>query len=174
MDFDVAGPFEVRRYGKKRLITKESIADLKKQLESHSPGLASACGCYVFAKTAGRGTLPFYVGQACRLPLLAEAMNADNRGKYNSVLDKKGKPVLFFLPARTPNGKFRKRPSKGRLPSLDFLERWLIAECLEINAALINNKETRFLKQLHVVGIMNAKQGEWTSDSAALRKVIRS
>ena len=173
MRFDVAGPFEIARHGAKKNITKDSLAGLKKLMEELEEGLSESCGCYVFAKRAGGGITPWYVGQACRRPMLKEALNAENIAKYNKVLDDdRGTPILFVLPVRTPTGKLRKRPDTGSLPSLNFLERWLIATCIDRNQDLINNKETKFLRSLHVVGIFNAKQGESTLASQELRKAL--
>jgi hypothetical protein len=173
MDFGVVGPIKLSRHGKKRLITGDSMGDLVAALEKIELGLSSACGCYVFAKKAGKGLTPWYVGQACKRPLAAEALNASNREKYNKVLDSKGSPVIFFIPLRTPSGKLRKRPGgKGRLRSLDFLVRWLIAAALERNPKLANNKETRFLRKIHVTGIFNARKGGATKDSQALSKTL--
>src|SRR5690606_25927384 len=107
MKFSVVGPIRISRHGNKRLISKQSLADLKEELERLEEGLSDACGCYVFAKKNSRGMLPWYVGQACRSSLAGEALNPDNREKYNGVLDSRGTPVLFLLPLRTPTGKFR-------------------------------------------------------------------
>jgi len=168
-DFGVVGPITLSRHGKKRLITKDSLDDLANKLESIETGLSKACGCYVFAKKAGKGLVPWYVGQACKRPLGDEALNPSNREKYNKVLDLKGSPVMFFLPLRTPSGKLRKRPKGvGRLSALNFLERWLIAAALERNPKLTNNKETRFLRSIHVTGVLNARKGGATKDSRAL------
>lgn len=174
MRFDVVGPFDIGRYTKKKIITKDSIAELRTLLEEREPGLSDACGCYVFAKRAGKGCTPYYVGQACRSSILMEAMNPSNREKYNRIIaDEKGSPVLFLLPMRTPTGKFRKRPSgNGGLPSLDFLEKWIIANAIEKNPSLINNKETWFLRNLHVTGIFNAGKGDSTKDSQLLKKTL--
>lgn len=173
MDFDVIGPVKLTRHGRNRLITDDSMRDLISQLEAIEPGLALACGCYVFAKQAGKGLTPWYVGQACKSSLAKESMNASNREKYNKVLDAKGSPVMFFLPLRTPSGKFRKRPKgKTSVPVLDFLEKWLIAAALERNPKLKNNKQTSFLRKIHVTGILNARQGGATKDSRALRRAL--
>ena len=172
MNFDVAGPFEITRHGTKKNITKESVSNLKNHLEEWEEGLSESCGCYIFAKRAGGGVIPWYVGQACRRPMFKEALNADNITKYNTVLDDKGTPLLFVIPARTPTGKFRKRPELGNWPPLTFLERWLIATALDKNPDLINNKQTKFLRELHVVGIFNATQGESTSSSQELIKTL--
>lgn len=132
MEFDVAGPFKLKRYGRNKIVTKESAKILKRKVEEWEEGLSEACGCYVFALQAGRGSKPYYIGQACRRPLLAEATNASNLGTYNEILGarKKGTPVLFLLPMKTPGGKFRRRRSgrrrrggNGELPALDFFER---------------------------------------------------
>jgi hypothetical protein len=172
MHFDVAGPFEITRYGTKKNITKQSLTDLKDHFEAWEEGLSSSCGCYVFAKRAGGGIIPWYVGKACCLPMFKEALSAENITKYNTVLDDKGTPLLFVIPLRTPKGKLRKRPESGDLPSVSFLERWLIATALDRNPELINNKETKFLRNLHVVGIFNPTQGESTSASQELKKTL--
>jgi hypothetical protein len=40
MNFDVIGPFEIRRFGKKKIINKNSLTDMCEQVESHEPGLS--------------------------------------------------------------------------------------------------------------------------------------
>lgn len=173
MRFSVSGPFTLPRHGAKKLITEQTLRDLKDSL-SDQEGLATACGCYVFALRAGKGYTPHYVGQSCRRTILFEALNPINRERYNKVLDsKKGTPVLFFIPLLTPSGKFRKpRKADGSLASVDFLERWLISQAIQKNPHLTNNKETRFLRDLHVVGIFNPRRGESTKETAALAKAL--
>jgi hypothetical protein len=46
------------------------------------------------------------------------------------------------------------------------------SSAIEKNPDLINNKETKFLRGLHVVSIFNAKQGESTAESQALSKAL--
>jgi hypothetical protein len=171
VNFDVAGPFEITRHGKKRMIIEQSMPDLRPQLESWKPGLSGACGCYVFALKAGRGYTPYYVGQACKTSILREALNPSNREKYNKVCSEgKGSPVIFFLPKLTPKGRYRK---KGRRSAaIDFLERWLIAAAIEKNPGLINNKLTRFLRNIHVVGVFNAGKGKRPTASQELRRTL--
>ena len=175
MDFDVAGPFELKRHTHNRIVTKRSAAALREEAEDWEPGLSNACGCYEFALQAGRGAIPFYVGQACKRSLVKEAMNPANLGKYNEILGdrRSGRPIIFLLPMRTPGGKFRKRKKgNGRLAAVDFLERWLIAAALERNTDLANNRETKFLRRIHVNGIFNAKRGESNDASKRLGSVL--
>lgn len=170
MNFDVAGPFEIKRFGKKNIINKDSLSDICEQLEAYEPGLSNASGCYVFGKR-GRGILPWYVGQACKTPLAKEALNSDNRGKYNDVIDSKGTPVLYVLPKRTSTGKLSKRGSNSS-PTMDFLEKWLISMAIDRNPKLINSKKTRYLRELHVVGLFNSKKGEFTNASQSLSETL--
>jgi hypothetical protein len=172
MLFEVSGPFEITRHGKKKLIEKKSTKDLINVLDQNILGLSTAHGCYVFSIKAGKGFTPYYVGQARSQTMVKEALNADNIGKYNGACsDSKGTPVIFFLPMVTPSGKYRKA-SKPRLPFLDFLERWLISEAINKNQDLINNKETKFLRSIHVPGLFNSKQGEASKSSRLLRKAL--
>lgn len=136
------------------------------------PGLSDACGCYLFALRAGKGFTPYYVGQACKRSIFREALNPANLVKYNT-LDSAGTPVLFLIPMKTPQDKFRK-PSQaaGGLAALDFLERWLIAVAMDKNVDLLNNRETKFLRNIHVRGIFNSRKGEWTLASQDLRRTL--
>ena len=162
MDFDIAGPFALSRHGQKQMITKLSLRDLKTELDDWEEGLSDACGCYVFAIRAGRGYTPYYVGQASKRAVADEALNPSNREKYNEVLGHgRGRPMLFILPMRTPRGKFRrKRQADGKTPAMNFLERWLITTAIQRNREIVNNKETKFLRGIHVVGLLNSKRGE--------------
>jgi hypothetical protein len=55
---------------------------------------------------------------------------------------------------------------------LDFLGRWLITHAIDKNPELINNKQTKFLRQIHVAGFFNANKGESTYASQQLRKTL--
>jgi hypothetical protein len=143
-------------------------------LEEYDEGLSDACGCYVFATRAGRGYTPHYIGQASKRSIADEALNPSNREKYNLVLGLgRGKPMLFILPMLTPQGRYRRRRQvNSKLPEMNFLERWLITTAIQKNADLVNNKETRFLRRIHVTGLLNSKRGESTTPSRLLSKAL--
>ena len=86
MNFDVAGPFKLKRYGQKKILTDETVDHLLPRLEEWEEGLSEACGCYLFAVRAGKGFKPYYVGQACKRAISDEALNSTNLMKYNKVL----------------------------------------------------------------------------------------
>ena len=183
MKFDIYGPFKIELSKQTNLITNESLARLISDVEEDEDGLSDACGCYVFGVRTSKGIVPWYVGQANKSPLAKEALNSTNREKYNSVMFKKsgaksmskrtGTPVLFLLPKLTPQGRFAKRTSKENgLEIINFLEEWLIASALQKNPKMINNKNTLFLRNMHVTGLFNAAHGEATKPSSTLKKTL--
>jgi hypothetical protein len=171
MNFDVAGPFKLTRHGTKKLITDQSLTELKAELEGRDSGLSKACGCYVFAIHTPKGYTPYYVGQASKQSIVGEALNPSNREKYNKACsESKGSPTIFLLPKLTPKGRYKK---KGRVSAtIDFLEGWLIAAALQKNRELINTKETRFLREISVAGIFNPKKGKPQKASRELKKAL--
>jgi hypothetical protein len=172
VNFQVEGPYTLQRFGQlHEIITNQSKQTLKKTLDDEGRGLSIARGCYVFAIKAASGYTPYYVGQANKQSILAEALSPPKLTIYNEVCSNtNGTPVLFFLPMITPNGKYCKTTVRRR--SITFLERWLIAQALGKNPNLYNTSETQFLRKLHVVGVFNATQGESTTQSRALTKAL--
>lgn len=145
------------------------------EIQESDPGLLEACGCYVFAVRASKGYTPWYVGQANKTRLVREALNFSNCVKYNNVLaEYSGTPMLFFLPQVTKSGKSYAKPTAkiaGRV-AIDFWEKWLIATSLQKNSDLINEKNTAFLRNLHVTGIFNPSKGESNSNSKELGRAL--
>jgi hypothetical protein len=155
------------------LITKDSVPLLQERIDNLE--LVNGCGCYVFALRASKGYTPWYVGQAAKMKLLPEAMNPNNREKYNKIIgDHAGTPVMFLIPKLTTGGKLAKPTKKkdGELKAVTFLEEWLIASALQKNPKLMNQQNTHFLKYLHVVGLFNPKVGEAHTCSMELKRAI--
>jgi hypothetical protein len=172
MHFDVCGPFRIPRNQAKTLIDCGRLSELSDEVERSCPGLTIACGCYVFVIRAGKGYRPWYVGQTKKKALLKEAFNPSNINKFNVVLnDQAGTPMIFFVPMLTKSGNGFRKPN-DRLESINFLEKWLIAEAFRKNPKLINLQNTKYLKDLHVTGIFNAARGEATSASSELGRAI--
>ena len=55
---------------------------------------------------------------------------------------------------------------------MNFLERWLITTAIQKNPDLVNNKETRFLRRIHVTGMLNSTRGELIKPSRLLNKAL--
>lgn len=172
MNFEVYGPYELKRFGHLHgIITNQSKRLLKTTLNNEMPGLAAARGCYLFAIQAGLGYTPYYVGQSSRQSLLDEALSTHKLTIYSKVCtNTHGTPVLFFLPKITATGRYSYASTKSK--AVTFLERWLIAQALKKNPKLYNTSETKFLRQLHATGIFNATKGEATTESRELKKAL--
>lgn len=103
---------------------------------------------------------------------MREAFTPSNINKYNKVLNNQaGTPMIFFFPMLTKDGNCFRKPHET-LNSINFLEKWLIAEAFRKNTRLINMQNTKYLKNLHVTGIFNSQHGEATKSSTELGPAI--
>jgi hypothetical protein len=175
VNFDVFGPFIIPRNKTRTLIDDNRLNELQEKAEKKMKGLSEACGCYVFAIRAAKGYTPWYVGRAKKTAIIKEAFNPTNLKNYHKVLNNKikaGVPVMFLSPMLTESENRFRKPSEG-LDAIDFLETWLIGEALRKNGELINVQKTKYLKNLRVRGIFNAKKGEANKiDVMQLRRAI--
>ena len=170
MNFDVFGPFALPRNEDKDRIADSRLDELYNKAEESCKGLLAACGCYVFVIRAAKGYTPWYVGRTKKQTLKKEPFTPTNLRKYESVL-RHGTPMIFFIPIKSKNNtRFRKQNSY--LDSVDFLEKWLIAEALKKNIHLLNSRDTKFVRKLHVRGIFNATHGEATCASTELSRAM--
>ena len=96
VQFVVKGPFEVplRRGVSGGTYIDEDRLD---QVSAQSPDLAKP-GCYVFACTSSRGSLPVYVGQASK-NIFKESFNDRNIKNLNTYLSyrKRGRIELYVI-----------------------------------------------------------------------------
>ena len=162
MRFQVKGPFELDKDGRRLIIdTPASAGDFWDWVEEYEPGLPDACGCYIFAISAGKGSLPWYVGKAERQSFRQESFASGKIVKYNGALHQRerGKPALFFLPQVTPQGKYRKpKRGEGKRPAIQKLELLLIDMALTRNPDLKNKVNTIWKERLTVDGFLNARK----------------
>lgn len=97
--------------------------------------LRHARGCYVFARKAGKGYTPLYVGQT-KKTFEGECFNAYNQANLAGIISTiKGSLVLFLLEYEASAGPLNKR-------AINDLERHLVETALLKNKDLINKKLT--------------------------------
>ena len=141
MEYTIHGPFEIKRQGK---TVNHLATELKKfwsEIDEQFEGLSFACGCYLFALKAGKGSTPWYVGKAEKQSFSKEVFNSHKVQYYNDIIaNQKGKPIIFILAKRTRKKKFVK-PSKNGHSDIDFLETLLIGAALGKNRDLLNKKK---------------------------------
>lgn len=157
MKFSIHGPYRIRR-GRNGLIDSSAgaIQEFWERVERRHPGLAGACGCYLFAVRAGRGIKPWYVGQTSKMSFARECLGNHQLNLYNNVIArKKGTAVIYLIAKLTRSGKFR-RPSRNRVGSIYVLETLLIGAGLEKNPKLQNVHKTKYLRGLVVPGFLNS------------------
>jgi hypothetical protein len=141
--------------------------------EFHAEGLRDACGCYVFAMRAGKGTRPWYVGLAQRSSFQHECFTPDKKVKYQGVLNRmKGTPLLYFYARTTPTTHAFSKPTRSGYGDVVLLEQLLIGAALERNDDLINIKATTLLKNMVVPGFINSAKGKLPPAASELKKVM--
>jgi hypothetical protein len=159
--FSVFGPFEAPRQNGLIDLSAEAKRAFWSEVEDACPGLSSACGCYIFVVKAKRGALPWYVGRTTKRTFKGEALGSYQAHHYNFALtngngQKVGvKPHLYFLAKETPTGRFAK-PSQNSHADIEFLETFMFGIGLNRNGKLRNSKDTRFLKNIVVPGVVNS------------------
>jgi hypothetical protein len=173
MHFEVQGPFELDRTRSKLV---DNCAETKRYywewVDEHVSGLSNACGCYIFAIQASRGTLPWYVGKAEKQPFKKECLSHHKLNHYNNaVAGRRGKPCLFFLPQLTNSGSFRK-PTSSRRKAISELESLLIGMAIARNPGLLNSKGTKWVQEMTVDGLINSRRTK-TGPARDLSSILR-
>jgi hypothetical protein len=173
MKFTVHGPFEVPRDN--GLIDTRAVAKRTfwENVDAGVDGLSNACGVYVFVIRARRGSLPWYVGLTTTRDFGAESLGLHQTNHYNHALGRKigVRPELYFLAKQTPTGRFAK-PSQNSHSDIEFLETLMFGVALNRNPDLRNSKNTRFLKNIVVPGILNSPQRPPTANERAFKAVL--
>ena len=166
--FDV--PFEISRRGRggrpKKVVSTTTEKVFWKNIAASigDAHLSAKKDCYVFALSAGRGAMPWYVGKtdADARTLKHEVFEKDKRTKYNGVLggSQRRIPKMFLL-VRTQQ--------QGRLgAAVDDLETLLIWMASHRNPDLVNLKKrnthpaklVRISRELAIKNLVNATRGQ--------------
>ncbi len=172
--FEIYGGFEVK-LSEHDTVPRQAKNQklLWEEAEQQEQGLPDACGCYVFAISAGGGIIPWYVGKAEKTRFKKECFGAFQINCYNDALARydRGRPLLYLVSLLTPSGRLA-QPKQAGSKAVSFLERWLIGEALSRNPNLCNIKDTNFLKNLIVPGLMGTKPGPPTTAQREFRKLL--
>ena len=161
--FQVVGPFRVHRSRESggRMITDEDVRQFW-QLHTKYSGHR---GCYVFARHAGKGYTPGYVGKATK-SLKQEIFTPDKLNKYHRFLiqRKKGAGVFFFILA--PN-----RKGKTNLRQIAKVEKFLINLGFSANRHLINKHYTK-IEPWGIRGMVRGGQGKVAKGAGDFRRMM--
>jgi hypothetical protein len=152
VQFVVKGPFEVPLRKGVSGGTYVDEARLEEVL-AESPDHLKKPGCYVFACTAPRGSLPVYVGQASK-NIFREAFNPRNVNNINNYLSyrKRGRIDLYVIHQNAVKG------DTGNKGCIDDIEDFLIGYASRRNCNLLNIHGAR-TSQWSIVGVANNTNG---------------
>lgn len=169
------GPFAVPRKrgaeGKKVLDrSKEAINNFWEDVEENTPGLSTACGCYIFGVKAGKGVTPWYVGQS-KTGFKNECFTTTKVNHYHDVINdiSKGTPALILLARYTKGNKIAKTLSHNEA---DFVEQYMIGLALGKNSNLRNIKNTKLSRTLLIPGLLNSPPGKPSAGAQLLRQTL--
>jgi hypothetical protein len=169
MHFEVYGPFNLPRDGRRILHSAPDRKAYWKSVDDKVPGLSAACGCYVFTVRSK----VWYVGLAERQSFKKECYIPHKVLLFNGALDMVGGTCsLIFIPKTTNQGRFAK-PTVGEIKAVRLLEDMLLGLAISRNSRLMNIRGTKFLKDMEVPGIINTPQGTARSLAVqALKKAL--
>ena len=166
MYFLTYGPFDIPL--KKRQIPLDRRDHLHRELwdsVNEGPvgeeGLASACGCYIFALQNAKTLKPWYIGKAGKQTFRQECFNKRNIKVYNEILeDTRGRAKLYLVARLTDGNKFSS-PAAGKhgWRDIDFLEKFLIGKGLDANNDLANLRDTGLRRNVVFEGVLNSSPG---------------
>ncbi len=176
MRYEVFGEFalprRLTRSGKRTLnLSPEALQEFWNNLDNDYSDLSLAKGCYVFGIRAGRGIKPWYVGQT-KKSFKQECFTPAKQLHYLRAIEdsRKGTPVLLLVARCTRKGKI----SKGSVPQAeaDFLEKMLIGMALGQNSKLRNKRDTKYLREIRVPGLVNSPPGPPSSATRSLKRTL--
>lgn len=142
------------------------------KVKEKDPDIISAKGCYIFAlKKSGKKIEPWYVGKAAK-NFNQEVMASEKIKKYlRCINDNKGKPCIFLIASKTKTDKFAKGDSRKGV--IIWLEKQLIYRALSKNQDLINDKGTKYFKEIIVPGFLSSgKKGKLLKDESKLKAML--
>lgn len=173
MNFFPHAPIEIPRQNSRLIAAdKESLTQFWTQVDTMVDGISGAIGCYVFSVRAGKGILPWYVGMAEKQSFQKECFTSHKLLHYNNIVaSRKGTPLLTLIPKYSP-GEHLISPTESQHRDIQFLEKLLIANCVARNPDLCNKKDTKFLRDMVVHGLLNTPQGKLASSVSEFRALV--
>ena len=114
--YDIFGPYDVPVQNKRpRVIDPEDVHEMWDDIRrGNTPDLLDACGIYVLAIRHGNSVKPWYIGTASSVTFKAKCFKRD-MDHINPVVEKRGSPIVYFLPLLTSTKRLAKASEKDRV-----------------------------------------------------------
>ena len=174
MHFSIHGPYKLPVENRLVDNTAKSKRSFWEEVDADEDGLSYACGCYIYVIRKNVNALPWYVGLTTKRTFAEEAIGLHQVNHYNKSLAAtpgRVSPELYLLAKRTPTNRFAK-PSKNSHRDVEFLETFMFGVALNQNAGLRNAKNTSFLRNVVVPGIINTPQRAPTKQEKSLKRAL--
>lgn len=165
-NFAVVGPFEVPciANGGRKILKKAT--DIKEELrDKEGAEFLDGPGCYVYACSAGRGSVPLYVGKATK-HILSEALNPRNLLNINHFLFTRQRGTIQLFGIYQTNQAKAKRDE-----AISEMEEFLIGFAARRNKDLINIHNTGE-DDWSIAGVVNQGQGAATIPARAFKAMM--
>lgn len=174
MQFSVHGPYKLPVLNRLVDNSVKARRAFWESVDEDGEDISSACGCYIFVIRKNVNALPWYVGLTAKRTFAEEAIGLHQVNHYNQSLGAtpgRVSPELYLLAKRTPTGRFA-RPSKNSHRDVEFLETFMFGIALNQNAKLRNAKNTSFLRNVVVPGVINTPQRAPTRQERSLKRAL--
>lgn len=174
MYYEPYGPFSLRGFLDNG--SRNWRAQFWSVVEKHEFGLSRAQGVYLFSLRRGDRHMPWYVGKTCSVGGFSQECFQDHKVRtYRNVTSENpGEPFLHLI-ALVESGRLNFcRPSKSADRYALRVETYLIEMCLARNPELMNDRKTKFVRELEISGVIGQEKyaGRRTNAARALRSAL--
>ncbi|MFV0607482.1 MAG: hypothetical protein ACK5NK_16765 [Niabella sp.] len=144
---------------------KQTNNEALKKFVSQNKRTLNQCGCYIFYKKAGKGTIPIYVGKTS-ISFEKEIFTSDKLKKIEKYFSKSVHKKIHIQFICYP-----KKQGKINNKKINELERYLIQESFKKNPEILNkhhaSMSTWIIKDYH-----NPKQGRPSHEANILKSIL--
>lgn len=175
--YPVYGPYEFPTYKTTtKAVDKEFISAFWDQFASGPksiPDFPKATGVYVIGVLWKNSITPHYIGTSKRTSY-QDAWKGENR-RIKRIVQKRGAPVVFFLPRVSKNQKVLKiKTSDWILQNMEFVEKWLLGYGIVKNPEIATGegKIADIMRELYVEGFIKPKRGNRSKSVRQLEELL--
>lgn len=177
--YPVYGPYDFPTYkSTTRTVDDEFISAFWDQFASDAasiPGFPNATGVYVIGVRHGNNINPHYIGTSKRSSFNCVL----DKSRIEGIVQKRGAPVVFFLPRVSPKShqkveKIKKTPSI--LKNMKFVEKWLLGYGIVQNAEITAGEGViaDLMRELHIEGFIRPQPGQPRKSVRQLRELLEN
>lgn len=181
--YGVYGPFDVPFKKAPKVVDKaikwEHVKEMWDELRKREKGMDEACGVYVIGirndGKQGGNTTPWYVGTAEKISFEERCFEFPAE---TNIVNKKGAPVIYFLPKLADKGapEFAKPKQTLATPGdMDYVTRVLIEYGIQKNEGILLGPAALHLKTLQSVsveGFVKSKVGKPSKAVSELKSLL--